>query len=115
MYHPAAQKDMLTITSTTSVTPNTDPKKPKNAGRAQSLNSSPIPCSSSCTTPNTAISVAPTATSAVPAMVRLPNRSPSISRARRALKMSETAPSGARMTMGRVSSWKMVANMLEVM
>ena len=29
--------------------------------------------------------------------------------------MSETAPRGARMTMGRVSSWKMVEKMFEVM
>jgi len=35
--------------------------------------------------------------------------------AKRALKMSETAPKGARMTMGRVSSWKIVEKMFEVM
>ena len=59
--------------------------------------------------------IAPKVTSPVPTTAILPNTSPSITLASRALKMSETAPSGASMTIGRASSWKMVEKMLDVM
>jgi len=90
-------------------------KKAKKVGLAQSSKRASSECSLSCTTPKTAINTAPTATRAVPIIEAGPNTSPNMILAKRALKMSETAPKGARMTMGRVSSWKIVEKMFEVM
>lgn len=62
-----------------------------------------------------AIKIAPAVTKPVPTTAEIPNVSPSMILARRALKIKLTAPKGARMTMGNASSWKMVEKILEVM
>lgn len=101
--------------STSTIPAATVLKNAKKGPLAQSASKSSNECSVSSTTPNTAINTAPPATKAVPITDAEPNTSPKMSRASRALKMSETAPRGARMTIGKVSSWNIVEKMLEVM
>lgn len=70
---------------------------------------------SSGTTPNTAIRVAPNAMRRVPANVEAEKCSPNRMRESTAFQRRETAPSGARTTIGNAPIWKMVPNKLEDM
>ena len=105
----------LTVTRVTIITNPSIEKKTTNAFLPNNLNTSSRLCSLSSTTPKTAINTAPAATNPVPTIAPFPNTSPSINLAKRALYMSETAPRGARMTMGSASSWNIVEKMFEVM
>ena len=107
--------ELLTETKTVMIAAHTILKNAKNAPLDHNLNSSSNECSSSSTTPNTAINTAPNVTNAVPTTALDPNVSPNINLANKALKIKETAPRGARMTIGRASSWNMVEKMLEKM
>lgn len=112
--HDTEPMPLLTAAKTAATAIKTIVKKATNGPLLSSNSSSSRPCSSSGTTPKTAIITAPPATNAVPTTQLIPNLSPKSTWANRALKTSEMAPKGARITMGSASSWKSVAKTLEV-
>ena len=105
---------MLTIAKQTRTANPNRVKYATKAGREKSISRSSREWVGSGTMPKIAMRTAPPAMKRVPRIIQRENTSPRMKQAKNAFHNKETAPRGARMTMGREAIWNTEPRMLEV-